>query len=456
MQKDKRDLIFISHATPEDNTFTLWLATRLKLIGYQVWSDVTKLYGGEKWWDDIEQAINEFTCKFILVITKTSLSKPGVIRELELALSAEKKHQLKNFIVPIIIDDSEFGGQPYGLSERNIIAFSKGWGSALGKLKTRLSKDNVPTGEAGRDLGQKLMELFQPNYNLQKKDDLAVSNWLSLQKLPDHLNFFRIPGDLKSWNRHFADIPYPWFEWGGMLVSFSEKEVFQQLLPKYIGVSTAPRLDLIAVLDKRPRNHPDFIRGEVIKKINYLICEAWGRKMRILGLHQYEMASGKVGWFFPYCDEYSGYQKFADIFGETKKKQVIGYSPKNKVFWHYAVEIKAQYGPNAKACLIPHVVFTEDGKKPLSDKAKMHRLRRGFCANWWNDRWRDLLLAYLNLISKWENCIDIAVGENQSLEFSSRPILLTSEYSLTAPVIEDMDLADEVLDVEVDAEVDEQ
>ncbi|MHB1565857.1 MAG: toll/interleukin-1 receptor domain-containing protein [Acidiferrobacter sp.] len=43
----KRTLIFISHATPEDNDFTLWLGARLASAGYSVWSDVTKLIGGE-------------------------------------------------------------------------------------------------------------------------------------------------------------------------------------------------------------------------------------------------------------------------------------------------------------------------------------------------------------------------------------------------------------------------
>lgn len=455
MNKDKRDLIFISHATPEDNTFTLWLTTRLKLMGYEVWSDVTQLFGGEKWWDDIEEAVDRFTCKFILVITKTSLSKPGVQREVELALAAEKKHQLNNFIIPIIIDESEFGSQPYGLSERNIIAFSTGWGAALGKLKERLSRDNVPVGDVAGGLGKKLMEFFRPNLQLQKQEDLIVSNWLSLQDLPDYLSFYRIPGDLEVLKKQFVDIGYPWFEWGGMFVSFAEQEVFQKRLPKHVGVSTAPRLDLTAVLEKAPRSHSKFIRREVIKKMNYLIGEAWGQKMRTLGLHQYEMSSGKIAWFFPDCDEYSGYQKFADVFGVSRKKKVIGYSPKNKVYWHYAIEVKVQYGLHAKVCLIPHVVFTEDGQTPLADKTKMHRLRRGFCANWWNDRWRDLLLVYLNMVSKGEDTIDFPISEKQLLGFSSRPNILISEYSLVASDIKEIDTVDDVMDIEVDTEMEE-
>jgi TIR domain len=45
-----RAIVFISHANPEDNDFTTWLAARLALAGYEVWSDITKLIGGEVFW----------------------------------------------------------------------------------------------------------------------------------------------------------------------------------------------------------------------------------------------------------------------------------------------------------------------------------------------------------------------------------------------------------------------
>jgi hypothetical protein len=42
-----RRAIFISHATPEDNDFVLWLASKLTTAGYEVWSDITQLQGGD-------------------------------------------------------------------------------------------------------------------------------------------------------------------------------------------------------------------------------------------------------------------------------------------------------------------------------------------------------------------------------------------------------------------------
>ncbi|MDZ4058210.1 MAG: toll/interleukin-1 receptor domain-containing protein, partial [Polynucleobacter sp.] len=52
----RRNLIFISHANPENNEFSRWLGLQLANEGYEIWSDVTKLIGGEQFWDSIEQA----------------------------------------------------------------------------------------------------------------------------------------------------------------------------------------------------------------------------------------------------------------------------------------------------------------------------------------------------------------------------------------------------------------
>ncbi len=53
----KRDTLFISHATPDDNAFATWLASRLSMAGYEVWCDQEKLLGGEDYWQDIEAVL---------------------------------------------------------------------------------------------------------------------------------------------------------------------------------------------------------------------------------------------------------------------------------------------------------------------------------------------------------------------------------------------------------------
>lgn len=78
-------MIFLSHALPEDNEFTRWLALRLAKEGYPVWCDLAKLLGGEDFWNDIEDAVRNRTTKFLFVLSKVSNEKQGVLQELALA-----------------------------------------------------------------------------------------------------------------------------------------------------------------------------------------------------------------------------------------------------------------------------------------------------------------------------------------------------------------------------------
>lgn len=447
---NKRNLVFISHATPEDNCFTIWLSTRLKLMGYEVWSDATQLFGGEKWWEDIEEAIKKYSCKFILVITKTSLSKPGVKKEIELALKAETSHKLPNYIIPIIIDDSGFTGLPYGLSNRNIIPFSTGWAVALGKLTERLRRDGIPAHTVVGDLSISLQQQVNLDFQLETEDDSVLSNWLEVENIPESLSFYRLPIKSKEFRKYFNEFHYPWFEWGSLFVTFSDTKSINSKLPFSMLASAAPKLNLKAVLKNESRHHDSFLRGEVIKQMNYLISQAWNGYMSRYGLHSYEMSSGRLAWFFPDDEKFSGRLPYADIYGVYKKRNILGYSPKNKVFWHFAIEVKAQYGQYPKICLIPHVVFSEDGERPLVDKKKMHRLRRGFCKMWWNDRWRDMLLLYLTLLSNNKLTIELPVGEEKFISVNARPTIFISPVTLKNENGENGE--NDFIDVEVEIE----
>jgi hypothetical protein len=44
-----RTALFISHATPESNAFTLWLGAKLSVLGFEVFADVMRLKGGNDW-----------------------------------------------------------------------------------------------------------------------------------------------------------------------------------------------------------------------------------------------------------------------------------------------------------------------------------------------------------------------------------------------------------------------
>lgn len=98
--------IFISHATPDDNDFTRWLALKLINLGYEVWCDILELPKGTDFWKNIEQEIRQHTIKFLIVLTKTSNQRPGVLNEIAAALKVKKQLNDETFIIPLVIDQN--------------------------------------------------------------------------------------------------------------------------------------------------------------------------------------------------------------------------------------------------------------------------------------------------------------------------------------------------------------
>lgn len=94
-----KDQIFISHATPEDNDFTIWLASRLEMRGYRVWIDKEGLLGGERFWNTIQKAIDS-SRKVLLVysnnIVRDGSLKSGIENELEYAKSLASSKMTQN------------------------------------------------------------------------------------------------------------------------------------------------------------------------------------------------------------------------------------------------------------------------------------------------------------------------------------------------------------------------
>jgi hypothetical protein len=87
----QRDTLLLSHANPEDNEFTLWLALQLANEGYRVWCDLTKLLGGEVFWDDIEEVIKSRTVK-VLYVSFPDIERQGRPAQGVIAHAVDNKH----------------------------------------------------------------------------------------------------------------------------------------------------------------------------------------------------------------------------------------------------------------------------------------------------------------------------------------------------------------------------
>lgn len=178
-----KDLIFISHANPEDNDFAIWLASQLNNAGYNVWLDENKFKGGNSMWDIIQSTIRNKAIKFIAVISSHS-SKEGVKDEISYAVNIAKENNYNDFILPIRLQKVEI---PIELNRKMYLDFSDNWQKGLLQLIEFLEEHKVPrTQIVSKSFDEFLKYKIVP---LENKIELVASNLFSIKKLPENIYF---------------------------------------------------------------------------------------------------------------------------------------------------------------------------------------------------------------------------------------------------------------------------
>jgi hypothetical protein len=96
------------------------------------------------------------------------------------------------------------------------------------------------------------------------------------------------------------------------------------------------------------------------------------------------------------------------------------------------MELQPSVGKQSRYTLITHVIFTSDGRTLLPSAKQQHRLRRSFCKQWWQDRWRDLISAYVAQISQGSESLTIAVAPLRAVTVSTVPQTFISPVQASA------------------------
>jgi hypothetical protein len=438
-----KSLVFLSHANPEDNNFAAWLAGKLAIAGYSVWSDVTKLIGGEIFWDDIESAIRNHAAKFVLALSRASQTKDGVLDEIDLAIRVERSHNLAGFVIPVRIDDLPFSEVRANIARKNIIDFNRNWTAGLSILLKSLQQQQVPKTShvSASTLSQCLDGGLRVRATAVRKPELLVSNWLLVKRMPARIDLMDVDAPLDEIPKVARSVASPSFTYLrmiGMIGDDARGDMFSAGGRTMTRRYSIPLEDFLA---GTASDLPGMKRQEANNHLSSLLRQAWNARMEEAGFTSYEMASNALAWFPSHSFAEGNKVAFIDDSGKLRRKQLVGWSARRQIFWHAAFEAKAVVASPTRIVLRPHVVFTQDGKTPIYSAQRMHILRRSFCKSWWNDRWRDLLIAFVTVIAD-ENEIRLPAGPNTSFALSV-PARLSSKF---APEIEDA-VPDEDADV---------
>lgn len=428
-----KDMLFISHANPEDNEFARWIALKLAAHGYPVWCDLTKLLGGEVFWDDIEDAIRHRTVKFLYVLSRTSNTKPGPRKEVALAQAVQRTDRLKDFVIPLHIDalpHHEFNVEVFRL---NAIPFQN-WGTGLAMLLKKLEEEGVPKKEGFNRAAVAAWwkQHISGAQIVRQEPEHLVTNWYPLGATT--LYFHELTRTDTGPLTLPEKLPYPGVKHEQYLVSFAPAEDFAGKLGPLSIASTTDRIVNGTPPEKRPRM---WSYRDERSALTSLLRQLWSNAIAERRLPSYEFANGAAGLYFVKDQIDLNTIWFTNTAGEKTRRQIIGIrtftapdgSLKSVRYWHFALEAKPTSYPFVGYTMRSHVLFSDDGRTIWDSKDRMHRARRSQCKDWWNDKWRDLISATLYWFSQGDLKLPLRAGSNTHVALSSVPMLLEAPVS---------------------------
>jgi hypothetical protein len=432
---EARDTLLLSHANPEDNEFTLWLALQLANEGYRVWCDLTKLLGGEVFWDDIEEVIKTRAVKVLYVLSRTSNAKDGPLKELHFAQGIAKKENLKDFVIPLHIDDLPHGDTTIEITRINTVSCAPSWSAGLAKLLEKLEEDSVPKHPKFNrtTVNEWWRTQFSAEQGLRKEPEEYLSNWFPIT-LPTHIHFHSLSRRSIGVLDVAPTLPYPAVQDGMFLITFASAADFEgKLGPEMYIAKQGDSLEVAGLLAEQ--------KSTFGKHLFQLLRLAWEQMLVERKLPVYELANKTKCFYFPKDRVPNDKVFFTGADGERTYRAMVGYSTRTnpttgvsvKRLWHYAVQARPLVHPMLAYIFKSHVLFTNDGTTIWESKKRLAAARRSQCKSWWNDEWRDRTLAAATYLCDGTDKITVRLGSTATLSMPFTPLSFMSPVSYTDP-----------------------
>lgn len=425
-----KETIFISHKSPIDNYFSAWLASKLKLLGYDVWIEIDELTSGDAFWPEIESVIRNKSVKFLAIISNDYLQNindpiSGIFKELS---TADRVRDVKKLKVPIKIEDVNEDNFPAQLMGLNSIDFFNNWQNGLEKLLESFEKEKIPKQDQPNNPLTFWLDAFKVKDSYSNDSEKIYTNWFSFQ-LPDTI-FIHKP-NIKS-KLDLADIVYPYIEYSDRHICFFPGSDY----PEAVSATSSTELKIAELLEQSFVPIDDFLainepRKKIIELVNKTFCDF----LYQLGLRKYDQSKSLV-FYYPNNEE-NRKRVSLKIVGKTNVA-VTGKTKENR--WSFAISSFAILHPIPSIRVNSHIIF-ESQENEVLDTDEQHKLRRKFGFDWYNKDWLDTLIGMMLKISGNAELgkIEIPVSRNTHLRVDAIPISVDSNFGYSEPEKEQME-----------------
>ena len=422
-----RRVVFLNHANPEDNVFALWLGARLTAAGYRVWTDFLQLVGGERFWQDINEAIRQHTAVFLPILSNASIdpAKEGVYNEIAIATNVRRDLRLDNFIVPLRLE--RIPEIPAQLIQLNYIDFTTNWADGLAQLLDRLEKSVVPK-QASPEMAA--MQTWAARHvslsgSIVQETENLQSNWFPIRSLPTHINLYNSPVAKDLWERTIESLSIPCRTYLRLMITFAPLDAVQAAMGPDIPVTLEYRVPIEDFLNGAPHEGPTILASDARNIVTDIMRQGWEAFAQNRGLKRHSMAGAEC-WYVPQGLLEKDKAKFRDISGKAKWRAMGGVRGKKRIRWYYGISIHPKLTEPFRLVVRSRAVFSEDGTSLVTDGKRALRLRKWLCKSWWNDDFRDRLLGLIAVLSNDQTTFQLPLGGDAVAIVDALPLVFIS------------------------------
>lgn len=414
-----RKKIFISHAVPNDDYLAVWLASKLNLLGYDVWVDKEDLRSGSAFWNNIDLLIRKESIRFLAIISEAYILKSqdrntGVFTELNAAKTVSR--EIENYVIPIRADNSSFDDFPLVTLGLDAVDFSINWGAGLKKLIKELELYSIPQTEPEENT----LALWYKYQSIQgspkKQFETYGSNWFECS-LPKKISVYKFQGDLAKIGKH---IPFPFVRNGDYCIGFFNDDGLE--------VGTLYKEDILVedfLFDNSyPLDSGDMIIDTEPKFVNLMNRAIYNYFYFNEDFKAYPVANKKLVVYPIQTHSKSGYVSFTRN-GKKGRRTLKGTKPVN---WSFGLSFIFQLHPFPHY-IANHHLLSSDSNGFFKDDDQL-KYRRSIPSEWYNRHWFERILAFMNLASglKDYSVFSFQCGR-ETIEIQLETVSFQSDYS---------------------------
>ena len=443
-----RDTILITHANPEDNTVARWFASRLNLAGYKVWLDFESLRGGTDFWNEIEHQLRENVARQIVLVSQ-HVRKQGVLKELALGDMMKKRLEDPDCIIPVRVDDIDFSDFPSEIFRLNARNAYPHWAPALRDVLEDLELARIPRSTTVDESSvRRLIEAQEiGRKEVLCRPETLLTNWFPIVEPRPSIRLYALAGLNDAVRRYARKLAVPHVKLSGRIVTFATKEHFPPTAGTGVKLSLLQTYSFDEMIRGRTQKH-FASRTDARRHLADLLRQCWDGQMSELGLKPMSFANGSIGWFFP-DGLVDGPIKVVGPTGRNVSRVMSGKFKERR--WHFCMEAKPVHWPEPIFRVRANMALSEDGVTALpGDKTQRRRARA--TKSWFNDKWRDMLLAGMHFAGDGTGIIRLT---STGLSVATIPHVLEFPVSYDAKeqrASEETEGGDIVLDDELDDE----